>query len=402
MNDSDFYISTSDALQRLVQKIDAIELIAVDTEADSLHHYFEKVCLIQISVAGSDFIVDPLADLDITPLLKVLSQKTLILHGADYDLRMLSRNHKFVPSRIFDTATAAQLLGYSQIGLAALVEHHCAVRLSKGKQKADWSRRPLTDDLVHYAVNDTRYLAQVAESLRVELEAKGRLVWHAEMCEASIAAALADRVPIDMDRLWRVKGWQQLRSRRAQAVLRQLWHWRDAEARRVDLPSFKIISNECLLALSSWAGDTEGEPAAMPRLPRNCVGRRLSGLKAALVAGQKLPESEWPKPLRPTKTRVAPANSTLYSRIKHARDAVAASLGLEASLIAPAAAIGAIARVLPHSPEELKATADLYWWQTALLAPTILPLVEAHVSLQTSKHSRNKDSIDDHDPPPAG
>src|ERR1041385_5874148 len=152
------------------------------TEADSLHAYPEKVCLIQISTVAGDRLVDPLVGLNLDPLLDALNAHQLIMHGADYDLRLLRKHHEFVPSAIFDTMLAARLLGQRQFGLQALVQHYLGVKLEKGSQKANWARRPLTERMEQYARNDTHYLKSLADKLKLELQQKGRLAWHQEAC----------------------------------------------------------------------------------------------------------------------------------------------------------------------------------------------------------------------------
>mgnify|MGYP001077099340 CR=1 FL=1 len=144
--------------------------IALDTEADSLHHYFEKVCLIQLAAGEESAIVDPLCGMDLSALLALLTCKPLILHGADYDLRMMRLTFGFLPEgEVFDTMLAARLLGYEEFGLASLVERFFGVRLSKGGQKSDWSRRPLSESQLRYAGDDTRYLLPLAARLREEM-----------------------------------------------------------------------------------------------------------------------------------------------------------------------------------------------------------------------------------------
>src|ERR1035437_7777427 len=148
--------------------------VAVDTEADSLHAYPEKVCLIQISTVSGDVLVDPLAHVNLVPLLEALSGHELIMHGADYDLRLLRKHHEFVPSAIFDTMLAARLLGLRQFGLGHLVERYLGIKLEKGAQKANWAMRPLTERMERYARNDTRPPKPLAERRQGETQAKGR------------------------------------------------------------------------------------------------------------------------------------------------------------------------------------------------------------------------------------
>src|SRR3954469_16605168 len=146
--------------------LQAASWVSVDTEADSLHAYPEKVCLIQISTTEGDRLVDPLAEMDINPLLDSLAGRELIFHAADYDLRLLRKHHDFTPSEIFDTMLASRLLGERQFGLGSLVEKYLGVKLDKGPQKADWAQRPLTARMEEYARNDTRHLKTLEEKLR--------------------------------------------------------------------------------------------------------------------------------------------------------------------------------------------------------------------------------------------
>jgi ribonuclease D len=170
------YVRERAAMERLIQRISAAERVAVDTEADSLHNYFEKVCLVQLSLGGAHYLVDPLCGLDLNRLLEALADKPLILHGGDYDLRMMRASMGFRARReVFDTMIAAQLLGFEQIGLAALIERYFDITIGKVGQKSDWSRRPLSENQLRYAVNDTRFLERLADRMHGELSARGRL-----------------------------------------------------------------------------------------------------------------------------------------------------------------------------------------------------------------------------------
>ena len=153
-------------LQEFLPKVLDAKWVAVDTEADSLHAYPEKICLIQISTLDGDCLIDPLAGFSLDPLLDTLSGHQLIMHGADYDLRLLRKHHEFVPSDIFDTMIAARLLGINQFSLVNLVEKYLGVKLEKGPQKANWAIRPLTPRMEKYARNDTHYLKPLSDRLR--------------------------------------------------------------------------------------------------------------------------------------------------------------------------------------------------------------------------------------------
>ncbi|MGH7930578.1 MAG: ribonuclease D, partial [Candidatus Binatia bacterium] len=246
------YVRERAAMETLIQRIRTAERVAVDTEADSLHNYFEKVCLIQLSLGGEHYLLDPLAGLDLTGFLEALAEKPLILHGGDYDLRMLRASTGFRPRReVFDTMIAAQLLGIEQIGLAALIERFFDITIGKEGQKSDWSRRPLSEKQQRYAVNDTRYLEHLAERLRDELSERGRVDWHLKSCRAMVESTGRDNSR-DPEEAWRIKGTGRL-TRRQLAYLRELWRWRDEHARRANLPPFKVFGNQQILDLLQWA-----------------------------------------------------------------------------------------------------------------------------------------------------
>ena len=230
-------VDTDEKLAPFLLGLKTASWIALDTEADSLHAYPEKVCLIQISTPEGDRVVDPLAEMDLGPLFHAFSQRELIMHGADYDLRLLRKHHNFIPHSIFDTMLAARLLGLRQFSLSHLVERYLGVRLEKGPQKANWALRPLTVRMEIYARNDTHYLKPLSDLLRAELEAKTRLQWHWEYCAQLVREAAAERDP-DPDMAWRLKG-SQLLDRRGLAVLRESG---DGGKRRPSPPTVRPFS----------------------------------------------------------------------------------------------------------------------------------------------------------------
>src|SRR6201988_1941463 len=245
-------IATDAQLGELLKKIAAADRVALDKEADSLHPYRKKLCLLQISVPAAinppghnDFIVDPLAGIDLEPLREALQPKEIILHGADYDLRMLRRGLNFVAHKIFDTTIAARLLGIREFSLTALVKRYFGLELPKGSQKANWAKRPLPAQMAEYAINDVRYLLPLAEKLEADLDRSERRDWLRQSCERAIEQAAVPRARNE-DELWRVPGSGALRGRAA-AVLRALWQWREREAEMVDRPPFHILQNEKLV-----------------------------------------------------------------------------------------------------------------------------------------------------------
>jgi ribonuclease D len=370
-------------LASLIEQIESADRVAVDTEADSLHSYREKLCLLQISVpavagivdAGdeqrdlgmgwdhrsrlqpSDFIVDPLANVDLEPLRRALEGKEIVLHGADYDLRMLRRGLNLVASRIFDTMVAARLLGIREFSLAALVKRYFGLTLLKGSQKANWAQRPLPARMAEYAINDVHYLLPLAEKLEAELDCCGRRDWLRQSCERAVELAAVARTR-NQDEFWRIRGSGILRERAA-AVLRALWQWREKEAEKADRPPFHILQNEDLLkAAAKFAS------GGVPDYKHFSFRRRQAFREAAQVA-LGLPESEWPVSRRRSGTRPSPETVQRAEELRRRRNKSAEELGLEPSFIAPRSTLEAIAA------DDTRAPALLVSWQRELLGVSI-------------------------------
>jgi ribonuclease D len=322
-------IDRETSLAEFLRPVQHAPWVALDTEADSLHAYPEKLCLLQFSLPDRDVLVDPLAGLDLVPLFQALARKRLLLHGADYDLRLLWRTFGFVPDSVFDTMLAARLLGYEELSYDALVARFVSVRLEKGPQRADWAKRPLTERMVAYAMNDSRYLRPVHDALVRELEEKGRLTWHAETCARLVEDSTRPRKE-DPDLAWRIKGAHAL-DRRGLAVLRRLWYWRDDEARRASRPPFFVLSHDTLVAVAAAAAHRRDW---LGLLPRHLSSRRQEGLRTALEEALALPESEWPVHRRPTGLRLTVAQRRRCEDLRRRRDRAAHALGLDPAIVA--------------------------------------------------------------------
>lgn len=332
-------ITTPNDLAHLAERVQHAPWVAVDTEADSRHCYFEKLCLLQVSIPHSDSLVDTLAGLELAPLMKALGGRELILHGADFDLRILRRTVGFVPAAVFDTDIAARLLGVQQTGFSALVERHFGVHLEKASQKADWALRPLPEKMVKYAMADTHYLKPLADILRGELVRLGRIEWLQQCC-----ADLIERSAITRERdpqmEWRVKGWAILNGA-GLAVLRELWHWRDAEAQAVDRPAFHILNNERLVQIADLVVHRKDFHPLIP--PRMSPPRRQR-LLDAVRRGHEVKPADYP--ILPKRPRSRPDFQAMRraDAIRAVRDAHAKELGIDPSLIASRATIESLAR----------------------------------------------------------
>ena len=353
-------IATGADLAALILKINAAERVALDTEADSLHSYREKLCLLQISVPAAinprgynDFIVDPLAGIDLEPLREALQPKEIVLHGADYDLRMLRRGLNFIACKIFDTTIAARLLGIREFSLVALVKRYFGLELPKGSQKANWAKRPLPTRMAEYALNDVHHLLPLAEKLEMDLDRCERCDWLRQSCERAIEQATVGRVRNE-DELWRIRGSGVLRGRAA-AVLRALWQWREREAEMVDRPPFHILQNENLLnaAVSFDSGSVPDY--------KHFSQRRRQAFREAAHSALQAPESDWPVLRRRFGSRPTADMIRRAEELRRRRDRSAEELGLEPSFIAARSALEAIAA------NETRATVLLVPWQRELL-----------------------------------
>jgi len=346
-------IANAAQLRELVIQIEPHDRVALDTEADSLHCYREKLCLLQVSVPGHDYVVDPLADLGFAPLSALLENKEIVLHGADYDLRLLRRAFDFKPNRIFDTVIAARLLGIREFSLAALLRQHFGVELAKGSQKANWARRPLLARMVEYAINDTRYLLSLAELLETELKKVHRFDWFEQSCQRAIEQAAVDRAR-DADETWRITGSGTLRGRAA-AILRELWRWREREAEAADRPPFHILQNrELVNAAERFA---EGDVVDY----RHFSARRRQAFREAAERAIQMAEADWPVSRRRFGTRPSSEIMRRIEELKQRRDRKAAELRLEPAFVAPRTTLESIAA------DEQRAASLLVPWQRQLL-----------------------------------
>ena len=369
------YVDSAESLARLTEELSVTSRVGLDTEADSLHHYFEKVCLIQLSFSGSNYVVDPLAGFPLVEFLEVLSRKELIIQGADYDLRMLKKSFEFRPKApVFDTMLAAQVLGYERIGLAALAERFCGIVLSKAGQKSDWARRPLSAKQLDYASDDTKYLETIADTLARSLHELGRVDWHRECCERVVQTSGLE-AKNDAKEAWRIKGTPKL-SPKELAFVRELWKWRDEEARRRDRPPFMIALNEDLIELARWRASNPDELLHLePKFLKRITGENRVRLENAVRFAESLPMSEWPVAPERIRSRERQPSSEKVEALLAACKTLAGELKIEACFLASRATLTAVARHEPRSIEKAMETSGMMHWQAELLMPAILEVL---------------------------
>ncbi len=308
---------------------------AIDTEADSLHRYRESLCLVQFADRHQCVLIDPLAIENLTCLGEYLSEAVVWMHGADYDMTMFKRQFGKLPAVVYDTQIGARLLGVRRFGLGDLVNHYFGVELSKTSQKADWGKRPLSPKMIEYALNDVHYLLEMGDMIVTALKEKGRYEWFEESCLAARQRVL-DRDD-SKEENWRVQGSGKL-SAYGLNYLRALWHWRDAEAKAWDRPSFMVAPNRQLL---EWSLDLDAGKSISP--PSHFRPDRVKRFRSALDAANETPESEWPeRPCGKRRKRDRDFERKVDELIA-AREKAAAKLDIEGSLIAPRAVLESIA-----------------------------------------------------------
>ena len=359
------------SLPPLLAAIEKVDELALDTEADNMYHYKTRVCLLQFLVDGDVFLVDVLAPgIKLEPLWKVLAKKHLIMHGSDFDLRLLHDLCRFQPQSLFDTMLAAQLLGLQRIGLASLLDQHFAVALDKDGQKANWSKRPLTPKLLNYAALDVWHLPALRDILQRELKKLGRFDWLEQQCRAQIKSGFEGFAPAT-ENDWRIGRSERLRGP-GLGVLHAVWHWRESQAQRLDTPPFKVCGNALLLKIAEAAETGETESAILNSVH---LGKRHERIFPSLTAAVRAGLSRDPKTLPrrpgrdPNHVSLSQEEVELQDRIRTDRDRVAKELEIEPTLIANRSQLAQIAR----EPEKLGDV--LLPWQADLLRaePSLKP-----------------------------
>ncbi|MBC8482024.1 MAG: HRDC domain-containing protein [Planctomycetes bacterium] len=365
------FVNDNESLTKLITLLKHTEKCAIDTEADSLHHYFEKVCLIQLSFDNKNFIIDPLADLDMTLFFKTLAEKQLIIHGADYDLRMLKSSFDFTPHQpVFDTMIAAQLCGYEKFGLAALIEKFFGITIDKKFQKADWSKRPFSDELLNYAAQDTHYLQLIQHKLLRQLQSLKRVDWFVQNCQKAVLATVSVRAP-KKDK-WRIKGTILL-SQKQLSIVHSIWSWREKIARSKDLPPFRVMVNSLIIELSIWASRRKTVTLNNgPKLPRNLNNRSIISLEKAINKAISAEPYQFPQPaMKKSQSRLLPQDKKFFDDIKKQCNLIAEELSLDPAILITRTDLLEVVKHKAKTANQLTRLTTLLPWQIDLLLPVL-------------------------------
>lgn len=352
-------------------------VLAVDTEAASFHRHHDRIYLIQVSSRDHTAILDPLALPDLSGFGELLANPKIeiVFHDADYDLRLFDHQYRFRAARIFDTRVAAEFLGEPGLGLAALLERHFGVRMDKRFQRADWSARPLSPEMLAYAAADTAHLVGLRDLMRQRLEDAGRRPWAEEEFEALCSV----RWTTDPDREpgWlRIKGAKQFKPREL-GVLREVYGWRNETASKLDRAEFRILGNEPMMAIAERKPTSVEELAEIKGIGQETLQRRGKAIVAAVSRALKLPEDALPRLERPKRRPREPEFEARLARLKASRADITARLGLESGVAAPNALLEAVARAAPSTRKELAALPEIRRWQVEAFGSDLLAVLKS-------------------------
>ncbi|MDQ3674498.1 MAG: ribonuclease D [Gemmatimonadota bacterium] len=369
--DSALYLDKPDTVDRFLDEISGVTELALDTEGASFHRFLDRIYLLQLSTRDRSAIIDPLPVGSPARLGELLESKSVevVFHDADYDLRLLHQDYGWHVANIFDTRIASQLLGIKSFGLAALLEQFFDVKLDKKHQRADWSMRPLMPDMLEYAAQDTRYLLQLRDHMKAELERRGRLHWAQEEF-ARLEGTRWDAEEA-MEGFLRLKGARDL-TRPELAVLRELVHWRDTVAAQLDRATFRVMGNEVLLELSRNPPRSISELSAIKGMPKGMIDRAGADIIAAVRRGVEVPEAELPKFPRGQRWNKDREFDARVIRLKGVRDEVARALDLDPGVLCSRERLENIARSAAKTTEDLAAVPGLRRWQIEVMGPGLL------------------------------
>lgn len=358
----------------LARRLRSVDRLALDCEAAGFHRYSDRLCLVQLSTNGDTWIVDPFA-VDSAELLRPPLEDPaveVIMHGADYDIRLLHRDLDIQVRGLFDTQVAAAMLGERALGLASLLESHLDVRLSKKYQRADWARRPIPDDMLEYAADDTRYLHDLADLLRNRLEATGRRSWAEEEFEDLESVRFEEDE--DEDPVVRVKRARELPPREV-AALREALEWRDRVARERDRAPFRIAGDDALLSAVQARPENVSELADVRGFNGGLARSEGSALIERLQHIQSLPEDRlvpYPRRSRNGGGRPPPEVEEVADRLKDVRNTTATALDIDRGTLLSNSTILDIATATPRTAEELRRVPGVKSWQVDVMGEDLL------------------------------
>ncbi len=362
MNPKYELIDTPEGLERLVCNLGGLNVMAVDLEADSMYHFQDQVCLIQLAINGKIYIIDPikLGSIELLEPYFLDPRIRKIFHGADYDIRSLFRDFDIVIHNLFDTELACRFLGIQQSGLDAVIQTFFQVKLEKKYQKKDWSKRPLPPDMINYAAKDVEYLLQLSEILEQKLIQKNRLSWVEEECR--LLSKVRPNTNHDAPLFLNFRGAGKLKPREL-AILEEVLIWRRETARKKDRPLFKIIGNHNILKLVHKLPRSKDELVESKTLSTKQLHMFGHQLIEAVERGLNAPEDDLPVYPRGRAPRISETASRKVSRLKNWKEAKAEKLSIDPALILNKTQIMEIVKTKPVDLQDLSDINGIKAWQ---------------------------------------
>ncbi len=342
--------------------------VAVDTESNSLYAYYERICLIQFSSPETDYVVDPLADLDLSPLGELFARPAIqkVFHAAEQDVAGMKRDFGFQFANLFDTMWTARILGWPRVGLANVLQERFGVRSDKRYQRYNWGERPLRSQALAYARLDTHYLLPLRELQAKALERMGRAEEAGEVF-AHVAQTPPAVLPFGPEPFWRVKGLRDLTGRE-RAILWELYLWRDQEASRRNRPPFKVLGEHTLVELAQSCPRTPQELSGVYGLKPYHVRRYGARILGAIKRGM---HAHPPKP-PPPPPRHSDAEIARFRALRAWRKRVAAARGVDTDVVVSNAVLWALAERNPATLEGMQAIEGLGPWKRKTYGEAIL------------------------------
>jgi len=369
------WVDTRQGLQQVVDCFKNQKAIGVDLEMDSMFHYHEKICLIQMATEQDTFIIDPLP-ISSMSLIKPLFENPRIkkvFHGADYDVRSIFRDYGIEINNMLDTELASRFLGVQHTSLESVLNSRFDVVLDKRFQKKDWSQRPLPDHMVTYAARDACFLVPLAKELEKELRKKKRLSWVKEECLwlSKVRPAANGQGPLFLN----FKGAGRLKPRDL-VILEALLQYRRGVAMAKDRPLFKTIGNAALLTLANRKPASLKQLKAIRALSSRQSKQYGQELVATIQAALKTPEDEHPVYPKRRAPSLKPVVSNRIKELKTWRDAKAGDLEIDASIVLTKMLICDIAKQRPGSIRQLTTTKGLRSWRVKEFGREIIALLK--------------------------
>lgn len=369
------FIDSLTGLEDFAKSLEEVPSVAVDLEADSMYHFKEKVCLLQMAAGAASVVIDPIKIKDMSFLKPLFFNRKIkkVFHGADYDVRSLYRDFNIKINSLFDTQVACMFLGYQETGLNSVLQQKFGISLNKKYQKKDWSVRPLSEKMMEYAVADVAYLIPLAEMLEKELEKKGRLDWVHE--ESKILSAVRPASSDDNPLYLKFKGAGKL-DRRSLAVLEALLQFRMHIAEKKDKPLFKVFSNNVLMKVALK------KPVDLPNLKKaeafspkqlNMYGNSVIDIVDNAL---QIPQNELPLYPKRRAPRVDASVSARVKALKSWRDSKSQVLKIDSGLLCNNFLISAVAVQSPLNVKALEKIEGMKNWQRKEFGREIIALLK--------------------------